>query len=68
MYCYEKNVLNILCKHSHYIAIKAVAKKVVDAPITPQSTKGVKSLKFDSDPIGPFSYAPQHVYHSRWTL
>ena len=48
MYCYEKNVLNTsqtFTLRLYNISIKAVAKKAMHAPITPQSTKRVKNLK-----------------------
>ena len=49
MYCFEENVLNTSRIFILYniLSIKAVAKKVVHAPIIPQSIKKVKNLKFD---------------------
>ena len=50
MYCFEENVLNtlrIFILYNYILSIKAVAKKVVHAPIIPQSIKKVKNLIFD---------------------
>ena len=63
MYCFEKNVLNTsqIFTLYEYFSITNVAKKVAHASIMPQSTKRVKNLKFNCDPIGLFSHAPSHI-------
>ena len=60
MYCFEKNVLNapqIFTLYEYF----SITNVVAHASIMPQSTKRVKNLKFNCDPIGPFSHAPSHI-------
>ena len=63
MYCFEKNVLNTsqIFTFYEYFSITNVAKKVAHASIMPQSTKRVKNLKFNCDPIQVPFPMPPHI-------
>ena len=66
MYCFEKNVSNILQIFILYniISIKTVARKVAHAFIIPRNTKEVKNLKFDCMTLWVPFPMPPHIYSS----